>query len=96
MSLVIVGVGNKASETGAIMALSVGAVKGSSDALVISPITSVRLFSISEDPVDTCRGASVAIIDESMVVLRAMSLVSVGSSCVGSSVGSSGMLDGDG
>lgn len=99
--LLVVSVGNKvsdtvSSETGIVMVKSVGAATGSSDALVIPPITPVRLPSMSEATADICIGESVAIIDESMVVLRAIPLVSVGSSCVSGSVGSSRMLDGDG
>ena len=84
MSLVMVEIGNKvsetASETGVVMTISVGAAIGSGDTLVIPPITSVRLLSSSEDTVGTCRGASVVMIDGSMVVLRTTSLVSVKSS----------------
>lgn len=69
MSLVIVGVGNKVSETGSsetgvLTAMSVGVATGSSDALDISPITSVGLLLASKDLVETCREASVAIFDE--------------------------------
>jgi len=101
ISLVVVSVGSKvsevdSSENGVTTGTSVGAATGSSDALIISLITSVRLLSTSEDTVGVCRGASVDVIEGSMVVSRVISLVSVGSSCVGSSVGSSRMLDGDG
>lgn len=101
MSLFVDGVGNNvsdagSSEAGLVMAVSVGTATGSSDALVVAPITSVRLVSMSADVVETCRGPSVAVTAESMVVLKAIPLVSVESSCVESSVGSSSMLDGDG